>query len=134
MQDIPYLYLHVYKSFFKRNCIFNANQFTNYSKAKMKPIFIQMDEGKRKEKNSHRKGLCAPAATFNDFCGSKVTIGGMVRLHLEYWVHLWAPQYRKDMDILERVQQSATKMIKGLQHLSNEERLRDLGLFNLEKR
>lgn len=27
------------------DCIFNANQFINYSKAKMKPVFIHIDEG-----------------------------------------------------------------------------------------
>ena len=57
-----------------------------------------------------------------------------VRPHLEYNIQAVGPYMRQNFEALEKVQQRATKLVRGIQHLSYQERLRKLGLMSIEDR
>ena len=58
----------------------------------------------------------------------------IVRPHLEYCIQAWNSHLRKDVDMLEKIQRRATKLIPGLRDLTYEERLKECGLTTLETR
>ena len=58
----------------------------------------------------------------------------LVRPHLEYCIQAWRPHLQKDINLLERVQRRALKMISGFVNLSYEERLFRCRLTTLETR
>ena len=58
----------------------------------------------------------------------------IVRPHLEYCIQALRPYRKKDIDILERVQRRATKLIQKLRNISYEMRLKECELTTLETR
>jgi len=54
-----------------------------------------------------------------------------IRPHLEYCVQAWSPYMQKDIQILEKIQRSATKIVHRLKHLCYKDRLDRLDLTTL---
>ena len=64
----------------------------------------------------------------------KALYPSLVRSHMEYAVQAWSPQLKKDILVLEKVQQRATKLVHSIKNDSYEKRRAILGLPTLEDR
>ena len=58
----------------------------------------------------------------------------LVRPRLEYRVQTWSPFLRKDIELLEKVQKRATRMIDGFTDKDYNDRLKELGPTTVETR
>ena len=58
----------------------------------------------------------------------------LLRSHLEYGIQFWSPHIRKNVEVLERIQRRFRKMLPGSECMVYDQRLRELGLYTLERR
>ena len=65
--------------------------------------------------------------------GFPILYNTYVRPHMEYCVQAWAPYYKKDIEILEKVQR-ATRLVPTLRALPYSERPKKLGMLSLSQR
>ena len=75
-------------------------------------------------------------AAFHHMSGEmmKKILTTMIRPKLEYAAVIWSPHLKKDINKVERIQRTATKMVPELEVLEYEERLREMGLPTLKQR
>lgn len=59
---------------------------------------------------------CIRQSIASRFRGDSLPLLSPGETQLECWVQSWAPQSKRDRDILEEVHKRATKMITGLEH------------------
>ena len=58
----------------------------------------------------------------------------LVQPHLEYATAAWNPHFKRDIQLIEKVQKRMSKNIQGMKDLTYDERLIALNLYSLEKR
>ncbi|CAF0710406.1 unnamed protein product [Brachionus calyciflorus] len=56
----------------------------------------------------------------------------LIRPHLDYAVSVWYPSLKQDIQLIEKVQERATKLVNCLKHLKYEDRLIKLEITSLE--
>ena len=71
-------------------------------------------------KGNHVLGMIRRNITYNEKSLIVPLYKAIVRPHLEYCIQAWNPHLRKDIDMHEKLQRRATKLIPGLRYLRYE--------------
>ena len=104
-----------------------------------KDLGVLIDSGLTFEGHISRKaqvangivGLIRRSFSYLDPPSFKKIFCAFVRPHLEYGQAIWSPYLQKYIDVIERVQMRATKLVDTLGKMNYEDRLRKCGLTTL---
>ena len=92
----------------------------------------QINDSVRKANNMVR--IIKHTFTYLDSKSLSILYKTYIRPHLEYCVQAWSPYLHKDVDKLESVQRSVTKILPNFKNLPYHQRLAELGLTTLQER
>jgi len=83
-----------------------------------------------------RKVIAMVRRTFRnlDIADFRLIYKTHIRPHMEFCIQAWSPHFVKDIDVLERVQKAATKLVPMLQKYNYATRLRMIGHFTGRKK
>ena len=79
-------------------------------------------------------GLIRRSFSFLDKDVMRQLFTAIVRPHLEFANVVWSPRYKREEEMIEKVQERATKCIPGMKNLSYEDRLKVMKLPSLKYR
>ena len=79
-------------------------------------------------------GLIRRSFTYLDKEMMRQLFTALVRPHIEFANIIWAPRFKKDIKLIEKVQKRATKCIPGMKDMKYEERLKTMNLPSLSYR
>lgn len=85
---------------------------------------------------SQREGKALLEGNTLPHTAERFHVGASIRhsVHHKYWILFWAPHYYKGIEVLEHIQRSITKLVKGLERECYEVRLREWRLCSLGKK
>ena len=120
----------------------------NMNNATLKTVDVERDLGVIINKNGKYSEQCLMAAKKANYaldmikrnikCKNAAIImklyKSLVRPRLEYRIQAWSPYHKKDIEVLERVQKRATKMVYGHGDFDGKDRLSLLEFQSLEER